>query len=254
MKINTTGLVISEQTVSESDKLITVITKDLGVIRAFVKSARSIKSRNSVATQLLTYSNFVIYKGNGKYVINEADVQELFFELRVNIEKLTLAQYFCEIAIVLGSHEQECKELLRLFLNALYYLAKDKIPMEILKSIVEIRAMSISGFMPDLVCCCECGCYQSDLMYLLLTDGKLVCSRCFSLENYNKKTAVTLDKGATAAFRHIIYSKFKDIFSFSLDDKNSRKKLSLASERYLLTHTGRTFKTLNFYTSLFSTC
>lgn len=246
MRINTKGLVISEQTVSESDKLITIITQNIGIIRAFVKSARNIKNKNSIATQLLSYSDFSIYKGKDKYIVNEAEVIELFFELRSDIEKLTLAQYFCEVAITVGSREEKCSELLRLILNSLYYLVKEAIPKQRLKSIVEMRAISISGFMPNLVCCNECGCYQADVMYLSLNEGKIICKECFASNN---KDSVALDKGTTAALRHIIYSKFENIFSFVLDEK-SQENLSVATEKYFLAHTDRFFKTLEFYLSL----
>ena len=37
MQVKTQGLIIREQTVGESDRLVTVLTRDAGVVRAFIE-------------------------------------------------------------------------------------------------------------------------------------------------------------------------------------------------------------------------
>lgn len=248
MKISTEGLVVSEQAVGEYDKLITVLTKKEGLIRAFVRSARNVKNKNSIGSQLLCYADFLIYKGKDKYIITETIPKNLFFDLRNDIEKLALSQYFCELAILLIPQGEFSDEPLRLLLNSFYYLINKKVPSKVLKSIVEIKMISIAGFMPDLICCKKCGNYVSDYMYLSIKNGNLICFDCF--KNCKDNTAILLSKGAVAAFRHIIYSEFNKIFSFELDIK-SQELLSVASEKYLLEKTEHNFKTLNFYKTLF---
>lgn len=52
MKITTNGLVIKEQTTGESDRLVTLLTADYGILRAFVRRAKLVKSRTASATSL----------------------------------------------------------------------------------------------------------------------------------------------------------------------------------------------------------
>ena len=40
MQIKTQGLIIKEQTIGESDRLVTVLTRDNGVLRAFARRAK----------------------------------------------------------------------------------------------------------------------------------------------------------------------------------------------------------------------
>ena len=94
MQINTDGLVIMERTVGESDRLVTLLTREEGIIRAFSPLAKTLKSKQGSATQLLCYSRFSIYRGRDKYIINDAQPLEVFFDLRSDIETLSLAQYF----------------------------------------------------------------------------------------------------------------------------------------------------------------
>ena len=45
MRRTTKGLVIREQTIGESDRLVTLLTADFGLVKAFVRRAKQIKSR-----------------------------------------------------------------------------------------------------------------------------------------------------------------------------------------------------------------
>ena len=63
MQINTDGLIIREQSIGESDRLVTVLTREQGILRAFVRGAKAMKSRSASSTQLLCYSRLSIYEG-----------------------------------------------------------------------------------------------------------------------------------------------------------------------------------------------
>lgn len=239
------GLVIKEQSVSESDRLITILTDTQGIIRAFSKSSKNMKSRNFASTQLLCYSTFDIYIGKDKYIVSNADLNTLFFDLCKDITKLSLAQYFCEIAFVLFPHD-ESSELLRLILNALYCIEKNKFPLLQIKSVVELRSISIMGYMPDLIGCSMCREYNANVMYFLLAEGKIVCDKCY--DDKQHVHVLQLDMSTLAALRHIIYSDEKNFFSFSVSD-DVLSKLSFITESYLKRHTNNDFKTLTLFQS-----
>ena len=48
MKLSTDGLIIREQQTGEDDRLVTLLTRDYGVLRAFVRGAKRIKSKSLV--------------------------------------------------------------------------------------------------------------------------------------------------------------------------------------------------------------
>ena len=54
----TKGLVIKEQTVGESDRLVTLLTADYGLVNAFVRGAKQLKNRLAASTSLFAYSEF----------------------------------------------------------------------------------------------------------------------------------------------------------------------------------------------------
>lgn len=244
MQINTEGLVLTEKSVGESDRLVTVLTRQEGVIRAFAQQAKRLQNRKLSSTQMLSYSRLSIYKGREKYIINDAWPIESFFDLRRDMERLSLAQYFCELAIALAPEESEAGDFLRLMLNALFFLSKGKRPGLQLKAVVEMRMLALAGYMPDLVCCRGCGCYEADVMYFLPHSGVIVCGDCYAPQQ--QEPAIPLPRGVMTALRHTIYADFDKLFSFRLAEDGLRL-LADASEQYLLCTVQRRFATLEFY-------
>jgi DNA repair protein RecO (recombination protein O) len=244
MYISTDGLVIREQNIGENDRLVTLLTRQEGLVRAFVRGAKKIKSRSAASTQLLCYSRFHIYQGREKYIIDDAEPLEVFFSLRNGIEKLALAQYFCELALALAPENGEAGDFLRLMLNALFYLAHDKRPQELIKPIVEMRFLSLAGYMPNLVYCRECGVYEADCMYFLPLEGGLLCKDCY--EQGKTRGGIAMPRGVTTALRHTVYADFEKLFQFQLSPEG-QCTLANAAERYLLGRLDRGFQTLDFY-------
>ncbi len=242
MNIKTDGLVIREQFTGEADRVITVLTRDHGVIRAFANGARSIKSKNLAATQLLCYSDFNIYKSNKNvYSIAEANAKDVFFSLREDVVKLSLAQYFTEIADELAPREENADEFLRLLLNSLFFLANNKKSPALLKPTVELRMLSLSGYMPDLVGCCVCGKYESETVFFSTDSGRIYCDTCKREERTMEITSSVL-----ASVRHICLSNLEKLFSFSISPETI-ELLGCVSEEYLRKTTCKKYKTLDFY-------
>ena len=147
-KQKTRGLILREMTLGESDRLVTVLTEDQGVIRAFARRAKNLSDGKNAATSLLCYSRLDLYRGRERYIINSAIPIETFFGLRSDIVALALAQYLCQFTEELVPEGPDSGEYLRLVLNTLHFLSEGSRPPELLKALIELRMLSMSGFMP----------------------------------------------------------------------------------------------------------
>ncbi len=241
MRTNTDGLILKEQNIGEKDKLVTVLTRHNGLVRAFVRGAKSVKNRKNSSTGMFCFSKLSLYKTKDTYIIDEAEPIELFFDLRNDLEKLSLAQYFAELILTLVQEDESAEEYLRLILNSLHFLAKGKMPNEQVKAITELRLMCIAGFMPNLIACDRCGEYETDTMYFDVEDGILYCDNCVPSD-----MLFQLDIGLVKALRHIAFSDFEKIYSFKMEEY-ALPDLSYITEKYLLLKLQRNFKTLEFY-------
>lgn len=244
-RFTTEALVIKEMSVGENDRLVTLFTRDYGIIRAFAAGAKSIKSKKGTATSLLTYSSFTILKKKDTYKIYEATPIRLFFGAGSEIDVLALAQYFCELCGVIVASGIPDGEFLRLILNSLHFLTKEKRYPPLIKAITELRAAAVAGFMPNLVACDGCGKFEDDIMYFDISEGRLLCADCKAQPN----GLIPLDRTLLSAMRHIVYSEFSRLYSFTIPN-DSANRLSEITGKYITLQTDHRFAALDFYNTV----
>lgn len=244
MKIQTPGLIIKETNIGENDKLLVILTREHGIIRAFADGVRRMKSKNAAATSLLCYANFTLYQNKDTYKLSDSVPIELFFDLRYHLEELALAQYFCEMALKMTPEEYEPTEILRLILNSLHFLTRQSKPLDLVKAVTELKLISLAGFMPDLTACAGCGAEEGAFRFSH-TEGGIYCEHCSAEGGKIDLLTPTL----LAAMRHIIYAPFERIYSFEIPEKDLAQ-LSKITEAYVSAQSEHHFKTLDFYQSV----
>lgn len=244
MRLNTDGLVIRTRNIGEADRLITILTREYGVLDAFVRGARRLKGRLASSTQQFSYAKFILFKSKDAFVVDEAEPVRLFFQFGNEVEKISLAYYFAELALVLSPQGDDAEGFLRLMLNTLSFLMEGKREDLLLKSVLELRMLSMSGYMPNLLGCEHCGEFEKDVMYFIPEKGCLYCSDCKP-----DVSGIPAGRGVISAMRHIVYAEIEKLFQFSVSEE-SLKQLSYITERFLLTQIQRPFKTLDFYKSM----
>ncbi len=241
----TDGLIVREyQTVAESDRFVAILTRDKGLVRASARGARNAKSRFGAATQLLCYSRLSLIPSRDKYIVEDARPQEVFFSLRQDMERLSLAQYFCELALHMTPTDTPAVDHLRLLLNALHYLGEGSRDPLLIKAVVEGRLLCLEGYMPNLEGCSRCGRREDTLWGFSPVDGTLRCSSCGQ-----GSASLPVTAGVLAARRHILCGAFERAFAFSLPQADLLQ-LARLMERFLLAQQQRRYNTLEFYHTL----
>ena len=259
----TDGIITRVHEVGASDKLVNIITPDRGRIGVMVKGGKSPSSKLTPISQLFTYGNFEIYEKNSMYWLRGGSIINPFYDLSIDITRVALATYLCDLANELTDEDEECEELLRLLLNSLYLVGLGEKPCEIVKSVFELRAAAMSGYLPELFGCAYCRERLADFMYLDVMGGKLVCTDCQAKRGQRipkiskefedeAETSVLcgMSPSALTALRYIVSAPDKKAFSFELKDAEDLYALSHATEAYIINHLGRSFDSLDFYKSV----
>lgn len=244
MYIKTEGIVLRETKYKDHDKLLTVLTKELGKVTVRVREPRGLRGGRSASCQLLAYSEFTLLERQGRYTASEVNLIELFLGLRDDLELFSLASYFAQVCEVVVQEEDPSEEVLSLLLNCLFALSKLQKPQNLVKAVFELRLISISGFLPDLRGCLTCG--KADADRFNITLGALQCSTCAAGESIR----LPLSPGTLAAMRYLTVCDAKRLFSFRLSEEGIQE-LSHIAESYLSVQLERGFSTLDFYKSLF---
>ena len=175
MQTVTDALVLRERKLDEQDRLLTLLSADRGIITAYAKGAGRMKGSMAGATELLCYSHFVLFQNRERCFADKAEANTLFFGIRGDLEKLTLATYFAQLCCELIPENEPAAEELRLMLNTLYCLERDKLPPLQLKAILELRLLTLTGYMPDLIACRACGGLPEDGVVLFDPSGGSIC-------------------------------------------------------------------------------
>lgn len=245
MEIN--GIIIKAVELSTGKRLLQVLTDDLGIITAIAGRGNLGKTNRFSVLHVLMYCRFVLFKNKEYYNVDEFDILNIFWGIKDDLKSLAICQYFCELCVNLRPESTVSKDFLKLFLNSVFYISKNIKNLKLIKIIFEMKALSLCGYMPNLICCCKCGKYDANGMIFLIDSGKIICNDCFSVES--DMYVVHITRGVLYALRHIIYSPLEKIFSFGLSD-NALKILSNLSEKYAKYHLDTNFKSLEIYNRL----
>lgn len=252
MHIMTDGIVLREQTIKDFDSILTLLTKERGVITVYARGVRKPRGALRAPTELLSCSCFVLFSSKDKYTLDKADLNRLFMGIRADVEKLSLACYLCELTADAAPREESAEEVLRLLLNTLHLLDKDKRTCEQLKPIFELRLMAMMGFLPDLVGCKDCRCFEAEPMYFLPESSGLLCPRCLEARPgvfQDFAAPAPLPSGVLTAMRHICYADNEKLFQFMLPQPGLRL-LNEITERYVMLRLEKRFSTFAFYESM----
>ena len=245
MYLKTEGLVLRETEYLDADKLLSVLTKDHGLLTFRARGVRSKSSRLKSGCQLLAYSEFTVFESHGKYRVDEAVPIALFLPLREDIELLALASYAAQVAEVLSQEDCPGADLLLLCLHTLQAISDQKRPQEMIKAAFELRAACLAGYMPMLAECSVCGNPVPDRFHV--SGGMLQCAGCLQPDDTGIR--LPLQPGTLEAMRYVTACPIKRLFSFELGE-HAQKQLGDIAETYLLTQLERGFFTLDFYKSL----
>jgi len=243
--ITTDAIVLRERSVDEFDSVLTLLTRERGIISAFARGAKKPRGTMRVSAELLSYSCFVLFSNREKYSVDKADLNNIFMGVRGDVEKLSLASYFCQMTAEIAPHEENADEYLRLLLNSLYMLDKNKRTCDFIKPLYELRLLTMAGYMPNLVACSECACFEAEQMFFLPQSAQIVCGDCAG-KIAPAQIMVPHSKSLLAAMRHIIYSENAKLFNFTLPDQ-SLKLLNDISQQFVMVQLDKRFDTLDFY-------
>ncbi|MEA4919515.1 MAG: DNA repair protein RecO [Clostridiaceae bacterium] len=246
MNITAEGIILRAVNYKESDKILTVLTKERGKITVKAAGSRRKGSRLSSGTQLFCYSELSLFEKDGRFTLDDSYIKAQFYGLCADIEKMALASYFSQVLMAEPEEGTGDGEVLRLALNSFYALEKGIFPQPVIKAAFELRYMALCGYSPDISCCPICGSAGTG-GYINTENGTMICQSCAGDRPFG---GIFLDEEAVEAARYILSCDMKRLFSFNLPTE-SLKRLVRFCEEYLLDKTEQGYKALDFYKSLF---
>ena len=234
------GFILSETSYGETSKIINVFTKEYGVIGIMCKGAKSLKSKNRVATLRFTYAKFNIFFKQGKLSnLVSADIINPLKNIRSDITLISYISYLTELT------EQVIKQsnnnlMYDYFIEAILKIENGLDPL-VITNILEIKYLEQLGVMFNLDECVLCGSKQG-IVTIDADKGGYICLNCLTNE-------VIVDKKVIKMLRMYYYVNIKSITAIKIDDSVKiiiNKFLDMYYDRY----TGLYLNSKNFLKSI----
>lgn len=106
-----TGINLKGMPLGEQDRLLTILTKERGLIRAVASGVRKYGSKLGGRAELFVVNDLLISQGRNLDRIAQAETRESFLGLGQNLAKLTCAQYLAELTLRQALSNQPQEEL-----------------------------------------------------------------------------------------------------------------------------------------------
>lgn len=168
------GIVLRTHKLGEADRIVSVLTRRHGKVRAVGKGVRKTKSRFGARLEPPTHLQLQFYEGRGElHIIDQAETIDHFRAIREDLDRLTRAVSMLEAADQLSLEGEANPALYQMLLGALRALAGHSGPLVV--PAFYLKVLSLEGFGSTVDACIECGTAE-DLVAFDLQAGGMTCA------------------------------------------------------------------------------
>ena len=223
------GFVIREVPVGEADRIINILTADLGLISVSVRGARRAKSQLLLSTQVFSLSEFELFASKGHYAVNSAELIEPFLALHQDMTRLVCASHLAEVLLDSMRDDVAQPDLYRLWAFALQALQSQADPL-LLVHVAQLRLLADIGFAPCLDACVVCGRQVAGKAAFSCSSCGVVCGlpSC----RLQAREVLALSDGVLNALRYCVQAPLSKLFNFKASPE-VRQALILIISQYL---------------------
>ena len=176
------AIVLRRRDFSESDRLLTLFSRDFGKIQAIAKGARKPQSRKTGHVELFMRTNFLFAKGREMNIITQAEMVEAYPGLRQDLVRTTYASYLVELLDRFTADEDKHRGEYELLANGLGWLEKTT-DVLLVARYYELRLLGLAGYQPRLFHCVSCGePIEEQDQFFSAELGGVLCPDCFAAD------------------------------------------------------------------------
>ncbi len=171
------AVVLRTQKLGEADRIVTMLTKRHGKVRAVAKGVRRTKSRFGARLEPFTHVDVQNYQGRELDIVTQVEILSAFPELRGDYERYTTGTAMLEAAERLVEERETALRLHLLLLGGLRALDGGTHDPALVLDAFLLRALAISGYEPGLDSCARCG-TPGPHPWFHVASGGSVCANC----------------------------------------------------------------------------
>ena len=227
----TEAVVLRSFRFGEADRVLHVYTADRGRVGAMAKGIRRTKSRFGARLEPLSHVELMLHQGSGELgTVTGVSLIRSHHEVREEPYRLSVGTIGAEAMLRLFP-EQEANEraftALTRFLDTLDELpprAPAKPALDPLALSFQLKLLWVSGYLPHLESCVECGAEETLVGYLPAAGGA-VCRAC-------GPGAISLSPEGLHGIRALVHTPLADARAAGLTGRGEREALAVVVASY----------------------
>ena len=185
--ISVNCLVLRRANYKDYDRMVTLLTDELGRVDAVVRGCRRPKSELISASEPFMAGQAQLYRASGRVTVEAFRPTEAFLPLRQDMDRLTAGAAWLRTLERVSLEDAPQGDILMLALDALSYLSYSGLDIKQVDFMFTVKLCRLLGMLPDFSSCGVCG--REDAPLGWLPGEGCVCQSC-------RPGARTLTEGA----------------------------------------------------------
>ena len=168
------GVVLRTYKLGEADRIVSILTRGHGKVRAVAKGVRKTKSRFGGRLEPVSHVDLLMYEGRGELdIVSQAETVDAFRPLRDDLDRLARAIALLEATDQLAMEREVNGRLYEMLVGALRTLADRDAPLVVPGFL--LKALALEGYRPQVEACVACG-VEEPLVSWAMEEGGLRCT------------------------------------------------------------------------------
>lgn len=242
---NANAIVLHRLSFGETDRIVTLYTRERGKVSSIAKGARKPISRLAGATEVLTYGKFHLAVGKNLDIIAQVEVKESFPRIRGDLHRVAHCTYMAELLDKFVEEHEPNADIFDLLLSALYLTERPNDPEKI-AHMFELQFVQLVGYEPVLDRCLRCRRpITSGDLFFSPSLGGLVCRECGPLP----EDAIQVSQEVLETMRRLLEAEAPDIERMEIP-REVMDQVARVMRWYIRYRAERELKSLEFLQTL----
>ena len=207
--VNCRGIILGSREYKEKDRLVSVLTPDMGLITVCAKGTAKPGSRNAFVSVPFMLCNLVLTTSHGYYYLKDGSVIENNSGIMNNLEAMTVASHIAECLKDSTYDATDAGQAYELAVYAFYVLSRNPDKYLTVYSAFNWRLLTILGLTVEYVTCEASG-------RPVTKEGRYVLSPTAGIIN---ESSSGISGDSVFALNYFAECEIKDLFTVKAGDK-----------------------------------
>ena len=198
------AIVLRTYPYAEADRIVVLLTKNSGKVRAMAKGIRRPKSKFGGRLELGSRVHVVLWRGRSDLgVINQVLLLDGYSTIRKDLDRITSAMAVLEVADQLIQDDHEDEQLFSMVANVLSTLNDLSMNAELIAPAFFLKALVADGAGPVVEQCVSCS-KREPLVAFAASEGGMLCDLCRRGRPVSPQALMLLRRILTGGLRGVL--------------------------------------------------